>query len=170
MIATNIASGVSEIEAEALVELAEGKVCLELGAHYGFSTVATASVAARLVSVDWHMGDEQAGHDDSLYNYFQNLDLYRVREKVISIVGRFEDVVPLLRATQFDLVFVDGAHDLESVSRDATFAYNLCKSDGYIAFHDYGRFEVQEAVDKFCQDIGGAKIDLIDSLAIVKVV
>jgi predicted O-methyltransferase YrrM len=150
---------VTHDEARALALLAAGKTVLELGAWHGFSTVVLASVATEVISVDWHLGDDHAGHGDTQSIFRSNLDKYGVADKVDVRVGRFEDVVPQLAAegAQVDGAFLDGQHDAASVSRDLQLALTVVKPGGFVAFHDYGRaahngfagFEVTEVADEF---------------------
>lgn len=154
-----IPSAVTVPESLALAELAVGKNVLECGAHYGYSTVLLASVAEHLTSVDWHRGDDHAGHCDSLGIYTGNLARYAVTEKVTTVVGRFEDELPKMikEGLQFDGAFLDGMHDEASVSRDLILILQLVKPGGFVAFHDYGRnasnghpgFAVTEVADTF---------------------
>lgn len=138
---SQIPSAVTPVESLALAKLAYGKNVLELGAHYGYSTVLLASVATHVTSVDWHRGDEHAGHCDSLEAYTQNLAKYGVTDKVTTIVGRFEQEVPTLAEAgqQFDGAFLDGQHDILSATRDLALLLTVVKPGGFIAFHDYGR-------------------------------
>ena len=54
----HIRTGVHPSEAFALKTMAHNKVVLEFGAQLGFSTIVMAQVARRVVSVDWHRGDD----------------------------------------------------------------------------------------------------------------
>jgi predicted O-methyltransferase YrrM len=142
----SVSGWLHEAEAVKLQELAKGKLVLELGSQYGLSTIVMAKVADKVVSVDWHKGDEHAGFHNTLQPFTKNLKKFSVADKVIVLVGRFEDVCPHLQQHSFDLVFVDGQHDKDSVCRDAGLAMGLVKKDGVVAFHDYGIFEVKEGV------------------------
>jgi predicted O-methyltransferase YrrM len=69
----------------------------------------------------------------------------------------------------YDLVFVDGSHDRESVSRDAALARGVLKPGGLLAFHDYGNrdFGVTEAVDELLR--GGAELlNVAGTVAVVR--
>ena len=90
----DIATAVTVEEATALAKLAEGKDVLEMGAHYGFSTVVLASVANHVWSVDWHGGDAHAGLADSWDKYSANLALYGVGGKVTVCRGWFQNEIP----------------------------------------------------------------------------
>lgn len=119
-------------EAEQLQRLASGRVVLELGAWKGRSTVAMSRTATYVVSVDRHQGI--AGRDDdSLGEY---LDAVRALPNVAVVVASFQEFVPLLGRV-FDLVFVDGDHDTDSVQRDTRLARDHLRPGGTIAFHDW---------------------------------
>lgn len=121
-----------------LRRIAEGKWVLELGAWKGRSTVVLAEVAHYVVSVDRHKGIP-ARDDDSLADY---IEAVRPLENVAMVVASFVDFVPLL-AAEFDLVFIDGDHDLASVEADIELAVAL--SPTMIAFHDWDFEAVRQA-------------------------
>ncbi len=134
----------SQSEASALHDLAKGRNVLELGAFRGRSTVCMAMSAKSVTSVDWHQGDsdvELKRFGSSLDDYRRNIAPY---PNVTPIVGRFEDEVPKLKGREFDLIFVDGAHNKESVIRDV--GYALSFKPAVIAVHDWGMFDVNEGV------------------------
>ena len=159
---TDITTALTVAEATTLRELADGKAVLELGAHYGFSTIVLAAVTKELHSVDWHKGDPHAGLADSLLTYRENLRRYGVEDKVISHVGRFGDVLPAFRDHYFDGCFVDGEHDFDSVVADGRLAWGLVRPGGWVAFHDYGRYGVKRAVNAL------ARPDrIVDTLAVL---
>lgn len=160
-----IETSVTEQEARRLVELATGKRVLEVGSWRGFSTVAMAQVAERVHSVDWHIGDDHAGHDSSLPELFANVQRYGLLHKVVMHVGNAAAVLPMLPAGYFDFAFIDGFHDTETVLRDATLVMTLVHSYGHIAFHDYGLFGVAAAVDAL---EGVRFVDLTGTLAVVE--
>lgn len=154
MIPTDIHTGVTPQEAEELARLAKGHHVLECGAWFGFSTIVMAAVARSVTSVDWHHGDEHAGLVDTQEQFERNLTRYGVRDRVEVIVGRFEDELPKLPQRRFAGAFLDGKHDLVSVSRDLRLIEPLINRAGcFLAIHDYGYvdpnhddFEVAEAV------------------------
>lgn len=148
----DVQTAVTPAETMQLQELARGGVVLELGAHFGYSTIALARTARRVHSVDWHQGDSMAGHMNSLEAYFTNLRRYAVTN-VVAHVGRFEDALPLFQLASFDGCFLDGEHDRASVQRDTDLALNLVRRGGWFAWHDYGRFEVADVVDGVADDL-----------------
>lgn len=170
----DIESSLTEAEGRTLAELANGKIVLELGAWLGRSTVCLAQTAARLYSVDWHRGDEHAGLAPTLAPYLRNLNRYGLFDRVIPIIGRFEDVLPALGYAHFDGVFLDGFHTYEAVLSDADQARRLVAPGGWMAFHDYGvqassfsnePFGVTDAVN----EMFGTAVTVVDTLAFVEV-
>jgi hypothetical protein len=161
-----IQSAISDAEARELSQLAAGLTVLELGSQYGFSTVVMGRVAKRLHSVDWHRGDSMTGPCDSLVSFHGNLQRYGVGDRVIAHVGRFEDVVPAFNDCYFDGCFIDAEHDRASVARDTDQALRVVKRGGWLAWHDYGRFEVAEVVDSVSAG-HRSRLTVVDYLAVM---
>lgn len=159
--AWDVGSSVTYEECVKLAELAEGKKVLEIGSWKGRSTIALASVAKSVVTVDWHEGDFYAGHEDTLPALRENLRKYGM-DNVEVVVGRIEDVATDLD-TDFDLVFIDADHSQESASRHYLIALFHIRDGGTICFHDYGRFGVTAAVDAL-----NYELETTGSLAILR--
>lgn len=174
--AEDVPSSLSIEQSARLSQLARGKLVLEFGAFLGKSTIALASTATRVHSVDWHKGDAHAGYSNTLPGFLANLSRYGVRDKVVIHVGRNQEVAPIFQRGVFDLFFLDSFHERKAVEEDIILGRPLVKPGGYIAFHDYGArielagvpFGVTEAVDAFVQK-EKLSIELVGSLAIVKV-
>jgi hypothetical protein len=175
VIPTDVPTSMTEAEGLKLAELAEGKLVLELGAWQGFSTICLAQAAEVVHSVDWHGGDAHAGYGSTLVPYLQNLQRYGLLgagSRLATHIGRFETICPVFADQSFHGVFVDGAHDYESVLADGKQALRL--TNEWIAFHDYGvhlsdqggelPFGVTEAVT----ELFGSPHELVDTLAIVR--
>jgi predicted O-methyltransferase YrrM len=156
---------VTRRESERLADLAQEKTVLEVGAHYGRSTIALASTAKRVFSLDWHQGDGfTKGWGFTAGTYLKNLLRYRVINQVVPIIGRGEDVAPTLTDEFFELVFIDADHAYQAVLENIDLFVPKAKPGAPIAFHDYtieGCFERQAVDEKF-----GKPDELIDSLAI----
>lgn len=172
----DIHTGVYRSEAEALARLAQGQRVVEFGTWHGYSAVVMGQVAERLVTVDWHHGDEQAGVQETLPIFVESLARYGLRDKVVTIVGQFPDVAPTLAADYFTLGFLDGKHDLESVTRDLDLIAGLLDRPGCVlACHDYERgisgvtFEVTPAIETFHRaHPEWRKVELVESLYVMK--
>jgi hypothetical protein len=145
-------------EVEALYNLSHDKNVLEMGAYKGRSTVCMAQSAKSVTSIDWHRGDMHVDVGDSTWDeYLNNIKDYK---NVTPIKGRFEDEIPKLSGQSFDMVFVDGQHDKESVIRDMGYAMSF--NPEVIAVHDYGHFEVNEGL----KELGLMPSQIINTLAV----
>jgi predicted O-methyltransferase YrrM len=175
--ASDIVSAVSQAECAELARLAKDKIVLELGSDYGRSTIALASVAEKVVSVDFfldYFSDQR--HTDDLQKFFTNIKRYNVWPKITHIVGDYTNIANRLISRQFDLIFIDGIHFHEYVLRDLLLSLALVKIPGTIAFHDYNiSFEsrtkeqcVNTVVDKF-SELLGVSFSLVETLAIVPI-
>jgi hypothetical protein len=130
-------------EVAELQRLAKGRTVLELGAWKGRSTVALSQVAHYVVSVDRHQGIP--GHDDdSLPDYLSSV---RILSNVAIVVAEFDRFCPLL-CDYFDLVFIDGDHDADSVERDTRTALEHTTLSANLAFHDWDFESVREGVGR----------------------
>lgn len=129
-------------EVEELQRLAKDKWVLELGAWKGRSTVALSEVANYVVSVDRHQGIP--GHGLSLQEY-----LLAVRDlpNVAIVVADFSYFCPFL-SDCFDLVFIDGDHDADSVARDTQTALEHVTVAGMLVFHDWDFESVREGAQR----------------------
>jgi SAM-dependent methyltransferase len=153
-------------EGKKLAELSAGKRVLEIGSYCGRSTICIARAAESVTAVDYFdsRGATICRHDTRAM-FDKNLERYGVAGKVI--VCHPDAEIPL---PEYDLAFIDGAHDLESVRADIRKAQAVLKPGGLIAFHDYANnldFEVQEAVDEFLAS-GAELISVTDTLAVVR--
>jgi predicted O-methyltransferase YrrM len=163
----DIPTALTASEQRCLAELARGRVVLEVGAQHGASTVAMAREAELVHSVDWHRGDPDAGEGDTLLQYWRNLHVYGVRDRVVAHVGDAVVVLPSLRPRSFAGAFLDGCHREEAVRRDIALVEPLVEPGGWLAFHDYGRFGVAPAVDELVER-AGSTMRLVESVAVVE--
>ena len=139
----------SKQEATELQRLATGKTVLELGAWKGRSTVVLSQVARHVVSVDRHQGIEEVGGEDSLPDYLQAV---RELENVAIVISDFQTFLPFL-AVVFDVVFVDGDHDADSVERDIVLGcQHAYFSNGIIVMHDWDFESVREGAARVFRD------------------
>ncbi|MBI5492625.1 MAG: class I SAM-dependent methyltransferase [Deltaproteobacteria bacterium] len=119
---------------------------IEIGSWCGDTALILGEVAkisgGKLFCVDWWKGSpgtdlfEVAGKRD-VYSFFWN----RVREAgledtVIPVRARSEDAAPVFKRGSFDLVFIDGDHRYEAVSRDIELCSPLVREGGILCGHD----------------------------------
>lgn len=163
-------------EGEALTTLAAGKVVVEVGSYCGLSTICMAQKAEHVYAVDPHDGRGTPRPRDTQELFCQNVKRYQVHDKVTLCNRPFEEVD--LSGIEADLVFIDGAHDFESVKQDAEKAIlQTLKPGGLLVFHDYretpgehdGGWDpgVTEAVNDLIA-VGGRLIARHGTLAVIK--
>lgn len=157
-------------EGRALYRLAAGKRVLEVGSYCGLSTICLAQSADHVTSVDPHDGRGTQVHQDTFEQLVDNLHRYGVRAKVTPHVDTFQEFKFQNICTPYDLIFIDGAHDYQSVSDDILNACDLLAPGGLIAFHDY-RSPIDPGVTKAVDEFIATGADLLsthDSLAVVR--
>jgi hypothetical protein len=131
----------------------------EIATHMGIwrSTAETYLATRRYnkeIGTDWHRGGELydaiGGQGDTLGAFWATVNFHGLREKVMPMVGRSEDVLPTLGDRQYDFIFIDGDHGYEGVAHDVKQALRLLKPGGAIALHDYNpELEERVGADKF---------------------
>lgn len=159
----------TEAEGQELADLAAGKNCLEIGSYCGRSTICLARTARSVGACDTFDGRGTATPGDTLATFKRHLAAHGVTRGVNVLKGTSADILPGLPPI-FDLVFIDGSHDYESVKADAGRATAVLRPGGLLAFHDYARSEdpgVTRAVDELLA--GGAHLlRRVDSLAVIR--
>lgn len=154
-------------EGKRLAELAAGKRVLEIGSYCGLSTVCIGRTAKHVTALDYFDGRGTPEPRDTLGEFTKNLSRYGIADKV-EIESDPSSYFPV--ADSKDLVFIDGAHDYESVVDDIAIARESLAPGGLIVLHDYKHPShpgVTEAVDELL-DEGGALISIHDTLAVVR--
>lgn len=152
-------------EAAKLAELAAGKRVIEVGSYCGLSTVCMARTAEHVAAVDYFDGRATPVPADTLAAFRRNIARHGVAEKVETY---HPDAV--VKPPKYDLLFIDGAHDAESVAEDIDKYLPYLKSGGLVAFHDYNQPAhpgVTRVVDRFVES-GGEMISVTEHLAVVK--
>jgi hypothetical protein len=133
-------------EGDLLVKAARGRRGLEVGTFCGRSTMLLGQVCPLLVTVDTHRGDRNIGIQDSLTEFLTGLERFERRvtlNSVIPVIGRIEDVGPLLAPASFSFIYIDAEH-YEDAAESSVKAVEHCASlDCVWAFHDYGLGDVQ---------------------------
>lgn len=152
-------------EAKVLADLATGKRVLEIGSYCGLSTICLARTADHVTAVDYFDGRGTPTPMDTLPAFKTNIERYGVADRVT--ICHPDAELPL---SEYDLAFIDGAHDADSVRRDIDKALAVISPQGLLAFHDYnqhGDEGVKLAVDELLND-GATLISTTSSLAVVK--
>jgi len=166
----DVAGWLSEDEGKELARLAAGKVVLEIGAYCGRSTICLAQKARSVGTIDPFDGRGTEVPGETFQLFSKNVTAHGVANRVNVLHGTSEDILPSLPPV-YDLVFIDGAHDRESVLRDAELATAVLKPGGVLVFHDYSRpatdFGVTQAVNEVLGG-GATLLSRCDSLAVVR--
>ena len=134
-------------EGEALYKLAAactGGVIVEIGSWKGKSTVwlgkgALKAGAKTLYAIDHHVGSEEhQGEGAPVWTFREfenNIEKAGLTGIVQPLVKTSAEARPLVREP-IDLLFIDGAHDYESVQEDFRLWFPAVKNKGAVAFHD----------------------------------
>jgi predicted O-methyltransferase YrrM len=135
-----------------------GCLWVEIGSCFGRSTCVVAPTlsklrGARLVSVDIR----QASFGNTLPVFLDNLQHYDVRDFVEYHTMSSLAALKLFEDNSIDVLYLDGAHDYETVKAEIIYYWPKVKQGGFIAGHDYynkGRKQVKRAVDEMfmCPD------------------
>jgi hypothetical protein len=151
-------------EGALLTELCDGKRVMEIGSYCGRSTVCIARRAASVDCVDWWDGRATAVPQPTMAKFSENIKRYKVDHKC-SIRFPYEPI-----DKEYDVVFIDGAHDYESVKIDIGKALRALSPTGVIVFHDYQSPNdpgVTQAVDELLAS-GAHLIQKQHTLAVVR--
>lgn len=128
-----------------LAGLAEGHLCLEVGAYHGFTTTILARAARHVVTVD------DLSYSGGWDECREMLRLHGCLERVTMVTGRMQEVLPAMATCWAGLAFYDAGHSRE----ETMVGMGLCRAcllpGGWLAVHDYGHGgfpEVAPAVDE----------------------
>jgi len=97
---------------------------LELGSNDGISTTLFSYFAEKVVSVDIH----KTNNMNQVLLENNNIVFYNMS---------FNDFLKIDKDNKYDLIYIDGDHDFESVNRDIELYKNKIKPNGYISGHDF---------------------------------
>lgn len=132
-IASDIQSSVSIAECEHLAKAAEGKVVLEIGSGAGRLTIALASNAQRVHSVDDHGGDSPFAN--TLSEFVNNLKRYRVVDKVVMHIGPMDKSILALDKSIFHAAIVVGPKGKRLMGNNPGFFAHLLKNGKAVYVH-----------------------------------
>lgn len=152
-------------EGKALAELARGKRVLEIGSYCGLSTVCMARTATHVTAMDYFDGRGTPQPGDTLPEFHKNIERYGLSGKVVAVHP--DDELP---KSDYDVVFIDGAHEYEAVAADVDKAIRALATAGLLAFHDFKHPShpgIERVVDDLLLD-GGELISTHETLAVVR--
>lgn len=127
------------VEAETLPKLAQGRVCIEIGAFEGYSAWLMAQTARSVFSVDtFQANDAGTIQLDTLTTLDKYLRTVEGLPNVSHFVGTSAEYAAIAKAEkkQYDLIFIDADHSYEAVRDDIALWYPRLKKGGIFAFHD----------------------------------
>jgi hypothetical protein len=135
---------------------------VEIGSFHGRSTVVLGSVVQSLAAptkvyaIDSHDGTVgAAGCNTGVMSLGSTLEVFRRNIAENALTSVIETVVKRSYEVTWDkpigLLFIDGLHDYENVSRDFHHFEPWVVAGGYIAFHDYA--EYYPGVKKFVDEV-----------------
>jgi predicted O-methyltransferase YrrM len=158
-----VAGWLTHNEGRALAELACGRRVLEIGSYKGRSTICIAQTAEVVIALDWGQGDEATGSEYTTPALRANLLEFGITN-VCLLECRSEYARAILLPCSRHLVFVDGAHDLESVKIDLELAKYVLVPGGTIAMHDAQFPGVRQAAHDVLDWLICTPGQLVDSL------
>lgn len=161
-----------EAERMALRRWAFGLDVLELGSYQGLSTSQLLATAQSVHAVDTFDGRGTVHFGgDTRETFHANMRATGNYGKLATFPGEFSVVLPKMKTDgrEYDLIFIDGSHDCESVRQDIALSRPLLKPGGAILFHDHNDQHpgVMEAVAELARD-GWKCHEQIDSLALFR--
>lgn len=131
-------------------------VLCEIGSFYGKSTVAIAtalksSQGGHLYAIDWHQGSQnfpgyEAEEDvcqSSYTAYQENLRKYDIDQWVTTIQLKSQEAFDKVPG-KIHFLWIDGAHDYDSVKSDYENYQKKLVAGGYLLFHDASWTEFRE--------------------------
>lgn len=107
---------------------------LEIGRFTGGSTIVLATAAGAAAKID--SVDKTPQDDATLSRILKTLQL----EKRINLIADDANNLPV-REESYDLIFIDGDHSYEGVSKDYLRWRKALKNSGHLVFHDYEESE-----------------------------
>lgn len=150
----DIMEGISTEDAKVLDRLVkthkkQNMKVIELGTYTGKSSLTilphVSEMDGRLYCIDWFKGMVNAPEGfSSSYSKINILDIFLERIKkngfendVITLVGKTDDIAPIIQDSSADIIFIDADHRYTSVRNDIMNWYPKLKADGLICGHDF---------------------------------
>lgn len=160
---------ISEHDREILKSVSKDcRLAIEIGTFTGASAEAILDGGAeKLITIDTfngELGGPQALlgsnriYSDHSREQIIGLALERLRrfgDRVTLIIGESSKVATFFQKDIADLIFIDGAHDYESVKRDIASWKPILKEDGVLCGHDFDRSMVTRWIQKYSSQSTG---------------
>jgi hypothetical protein len=157
-----ISSSLSKREARELEALARNRYVIEIGSLLGYSTILMAKQAISVVAIDPHAGYPSYNPSPTLNYFMDNITKHGVSRRVIPVLAKAQDALPVLRHA--DMAFIDATGRYDDT--------RFCLDNLYpevLACHDYGRRSCEgatRAVDEFVKRYN-KQCRVVDTLAII---
>lgn len=138
----------------------EETVMLEIGSFSGVSSELFALHAKSIVCVDPYESYPEIDYESILSAEKQFAEMMSNYLNITKIKLKSNDAISLFEDETFDLIYIDGAHDYENVSKDIKSWIPKIKKGGYISGHDFSVHDVNLAImdcglsiiEVFCDD------------------
>lgn len=124
---------------EAAARVPAGGRAVEIGSHHGKSTVVLAAgltEASRLTAVDPFDDPRWGGGPDAYRTFHANIRTTGVEERVEPCRGLSAEALERTGHEPIDLVYIDGAHDFDSVRLDIDGWGARLRDGGQLLIHD----------------------------------
>ena len=123
--------------AERASEVSEHGLILEIGTWLGKSAIVMAMnshESVKIICVDhWRF----PGYEDNIFKFLQNIRVMGLEDRICPFRINSEYLY-LFTNGMFDLIYIDGGHDYNTVLFDVMRAEELLCSGGTLCGHDYG--------------------------------
>jgi hypothetical protein len=122
---------------------------LEIGVYYGFNLLSVLQTYCKDDNCELHAIDPYANEHYNHYNdlinkgdeiydaCMKNINSFGEKDKIHIYRGYSYEKIQILPNNYFDMIYIDGCHEPESVMEDAVLSFRKLKNDGYIIFDDY---------------------------------
>jgi len=163
----------------ALGSLPVGSSFVEVGSFCGRSTVVLASVvkavgaSSRVYAIDPHDGKVGAA-DQGLQSFLPTREIFE-RNMAEHALSSVVETIPkpsfeVVWEEPIALLFIDGLHDYENVSRDFHHFEKWIVPGGYAAFHDYAGYYpgVKRFVNELLAERPYEKVRLVNSMIVLR--
>lgn len=140
---------------------------LEIGVYYGHNFISVLNTYCKDLNSELHAIDpwcnkhynfysHLTNKGDFIYNSFlKNLNNSGGKDKTHVHRGFSYKEILNLHDNYFDMIYIDGCHEPESVMEDAVLSFRKLKNDGYIIFDDYHWSDkTTKSIDSFIDAFG----------------
>ena len=137
-------------------------IIIEIGSHVGVTANTFLGGNRKVYAIDpWHWDSPTYDERDTLMKHNRELGGGKTIFKIfcencgknlfknIFPIRAYSDEVAAIFPFEADLIYVDGAHDKESVIKDIELWWPKLKTNGIMCGDDYNGYDVKEVVDLY---------------------